>query len=82
MHRLTPVLNRGVVIAVGAVFGYMSGVESLERAPSWAIKCRMEFLWRWIHDPGRKGRQYARVLKYLPAMLKKERSLRRSQLKK
>ena len=82
MHMLSPLLNRGVVIAVGAVFGFMSGVESLERAPSWAVRCRMEFLWRWIHDPGRKGRQYARVLKYLPAMLKKERSLRRSQLKK
>ena len=82
MHMLSPMLERGVLIAVGAVFGFMSGVESMERAPSWAVKCRMEFLWRWIHDPGRKGRQYARVLRNLPALLKKERSRKRSQLKK
>ena len=50
MDRLKPHLKRGVMIAVGAVFKFYSGVEA-RRAPKWIIKWHLEFVYRIFREP-------------------------------
>ena len=63
--RLTPHLNRGVVIPVGAVFKFYSGVGE-KRAPAWAIRTHMEWLFRILREPKKQTRRCWNILASLP----------------
>jgi len=77
MSRLNPLLDRGVMIAVGAVFKFFSGVGE-KRAPKWMIRCHIEFLYRLFFDPFKQISRCMKILYCLPAILIEE--LRKKQL--
>jgi len=64
MSKLKPYLNRGVIIAVGAVFKFYSGISE-KRAPQWMIRAHMEFLYRLFLSP---KKQFARCWDILTAL--------------
>lgn len=70
--RLTPLLNRGVVIPVGAVFNFRSGLN-IKRAPSWMVKCHLEFVHRMFVEPKKQIRRVWTIVSALPAIYKEER---------
>lgn len=65
MHHLKPYLNRGVMIAVGAVFKFFSGVEE-KRAPEWMIRSHTEFIYRIMRDPKKQLRRCWEIVRGLP----------------
>lgn len=68
MSRLKPYLNRGVMIAVGAVFKFYSGVAE-KRAPQWMIRNRMEFVYRLLLGPRKQLKRCWAIVFALPAVL-------------
>lgn len=70
MARLTPYLNRGVMIAVGAVFNFFSG--TVKRAPQWMIDKNIEFLYRIKTEPRKQIMRCFFILSSLPSILYKE----------
>ncbi|MBD5311014.1 MAG: WecB/TagA/CpsF family glycosyltransferase [Bacteroides sp.] len=67
--NLAKYLTRGVVIAVGAVFGYQSGNQKLRRAPRPIITFKLEFLYRLLQDPEKQWGRCSLILRTLPKML-------------
>ena len=55
-HDALPELDRGVVVAVGALFKVYAGIE--KPCPEWMSRCGFEWLWRLVHEPLRLGRRY------------------------
>lgn len=52
MNRLKPHLNKGVMIAVGTVFGFYSELPDVpHRSPRWLQKCHLEFVHRLFTEP-------------------------------
>ena len=76
--RLTPLLGRGVVIPVGAVFNFRAGL-GIRRAPQWMIRCHLEFVYRIFSEPRKQLRRVWQILRYTPAILGEERGRRDSQ---
>lgn len=72
MHRLQPHLKRGVMIAVGAVFKFYSGLDE-KRAPEWVRKRKMEFIYRVMQEPKKQLRRCWKILITIPRMLWEER---------
>lgn len=70
MSYLMPHLNRGVMIAVGAVFNFFSG--TVKRAPQWMIDCNIEFLYRIKTEPRKQLMRCFFILSRLPNILYKE----------
>lgn len=68
MHMLKPHLHHGVMIAVGAVFKFFSGVDSA-RAPEWVVRHRLEFLYRIRREPRKQLRRCAMIVATLPGLL-------------
>lgn len=73
MHRLKPFLNHGVMIAVGAVFGFFSG-RTAKRAPEWMVKNHLEFLYRMLQEPKKQIMRNKDILLNLPAIIKEEKA--------
>ena len=73
--RLTPLLHRGVVIPVGAVFNFRAGL-GIRRAPDWMVKCHLEFLYRIFSEPRKQLQRVGQILRYTPAILREERNQR------
>jgi len=71
MDRLKPHLKRGVMIAVGAVFKFYSGVEA-RRAPKWIIKWHLEFVYRIFREPKKQLKRCGMILFTLPELLLRE----------
>lgn len=71
MNKLKPHLNHGVMIGVGAVFKFYSGIDS-RRAPKFMVKYHLEFLYRIISEPKKQLRRCAWILYTLPKLLWKE----------
>lgn len=71
MARLLPHLKRGVMIAVGAVFNFYSGVNE-KRAPRWVVKCHLEFVHRIVQAPKKQLSRCAWIVYTLPGMLWRE----------
>lgn len=69
--RLAPLLQRGVVIPVGAVFDFYSGV-SVDRAPAWMVRLHLEFLYRIFSQPRKQLQRVGRILRTLPAVISEE----------
>lgn len=72
MHRLQPHLKRGVMIAVGAVFKFYSGLDE-KRAPEWVRKRKLEFIYRVMQEPKKQLRRCWKILITIPQMLWEER---------
>lgn len=63
IDRLAPLLRKGILIGVGAAFGFSSGIQAYKRAPTWMREHNLEWLHRLIREPRRIGkRQAASVL--------------------
>lgn len=76
MRLLMPHLERGVMIAVGAVFNFRCGLESApKRAPQWVLKCHLEFVYRLFSEPKKQWQRCRMILKTLPAIYRKEKRL-------
>lgn len=67
--RLVPYLKRGVVIPVGAVFNFRSGI-GVRRAPQWMVKCHLEFIYRIFREPGKQLTRCANIITTLPRILR------------
>lgn len=71
MALLKPHLHHGVMIAVGAVFKFFSGVGT-RRAPDWMVRNHLEFVHRLATEPGKQFRRCFDILRTLPALLLEE----------
>lgn len=71
-NRLLPHLQRGVMLTVGAVFKYNSGLPHTRRAPEWMVRCHVEFLFRLCQEPRKQSRRVWRYVSTLPAILWQE----------
>lgn len=69
MHRLTPFLDRGIMIGVGAAFNFYSGIETLVRAPSWVRAIYLEWLFRAFQEPRKIVPRQIKSAYYLPQIL-------------
>ena len=73
MYRLQPLLRRGVMIGVGAVFNFYCGLENApKRAPQWIVKLRLEFLYRVFAEPKKQLRRCKDFLSTLPKIYREE----------
>ena len=73
MSRLKPHLNRGVVIAVGAVFGFYSKLPDVpSRSPRWLQKCHLEFVHRLFTEPKKQFKRCWSIVVTLPKILYRE----------
>lgn len=71
MSMLKPYIKKGVMIAVGAVFKFHSGVSE-KRAPRWMTDCHLEFLYRLTREPRKQFRRCGMIVRTLPAILYEE----------
>jgi len=73
MYRLQPMLNRGVMIGVGAVFNFYCGLENApKRAPKWIVKLHLEFVYRVFSEPKKQLKRCKDILLTLPKIIKEE----------
>ena len=73
MYRLQPMLNRGVMIGVGAVFNFYCGLENTpKRAPQWMVKSHLEFVYRIFSEPKKQLKRCKDILLTLPNVYKEE----------
>lgn len=73
MHRLQPLLKRGVMIGVGAVFNFYCGLENApKRAPQWMVKHHLEFIYRVFSEPKKQLRRCHQILVTLPKVYREE----------
>ena len=70
--RLAPLLERGVILPVGAVFNFFSGT-GIRRAPDWMVRLHLEFLYRIFREPRKQLRRVRDIIWFTPAILRKER---------
>lgn len=72
--RLVPYLKRGVVIPVGAVFNFQSGL-GIKRAPQWMVRCHLEFAYRIVSEPRKQIPRCWNILKTFPKILLSEKKV-------
>lgn len=73
MYRLQPLLKRGVLIGVGAVFNFYCGLEDApKRAPKWMVKLHLEFVYRLFSEPKKQLKRCKDFLVTLPKIYKEE----------
>ena len=79
MSRLKPYLNRGVMIAVGAVFGFYSKLPDVPgRSPQWLQKYHLEFAHRLFTEPKKQIKRCWGIIKTLPKILHNEYKAKKS----
>lgn len=66
MYNLLPYINRGIMLGVGAVFNFYSGIDSLKRAPYFVRKYNFEWLYRAFQEPKRIIPRQLKSAYYLP----------------
>lgn len=71
MSRLKPYLDHGVIISVGAVFKFASGVEA-KRAPQWMVDHHMEFIYRILSEPKKQVRRCLGIVRDVPGAIAAE----------
>lgn len=69
--KLAPYLKRGVIIPVGAVFNFRSGL-GIQRAPQWMVKCHMEFIYRIFSEPKKQIKRCLNIIRTYPAAYREE----------
>jgi exopolysaccharide biosynthesis WecB/TagA/CpsF family protein len=55
-HKITPLLNTGVILCIGASIDYLTGKET--RAPKWLQQIRMEWFYRFLQSPIKRFKRY------------------------
>ncbi|WP_417004671.1 WecB/TagA/CpsF family glycosyltransferase, partial [Akkermansia sp.] len=65
MNRLCPHLQRGIMVAVGAVFHFAAGGR-IRRAPDWMVACKLEFLYRIFNEPRKQMKRCWKIISVLP----------------
>lgn len=68
---LAPLLGRGIIIPVGAVFNFRAGL-GIRRAPEWMIRCHLEFAWRIFSEPRKQLRRVWGIITTTPSTLWQE----------
>lgn len=71
MNRLLPHLKQGIMLGVGAVFKFFSGIEE-SRCPAWVQRHHLEFLYRIMQDPKKQLRRCGLILRTLPKIFFEE----------
>lgn len=69
--RLVKHLDHGVVIPIGAVFNFRSGL-GIKRAPKWMVKCHFEFAYRIFSEPKKQIQRCWMIATTLPAIIYEE----------
>lgn len=69
--RLVKHLDHGVIIPIGAVFNFRSGL-GIKRAPKWMVKCHFEFAYRIFSEPKKQIRRCWMIATTLPAIIYEE----------
>lgn len=69
--RLVKHLDHGVVIPIGAVFNFRSGL-GIKRAPQWMVKSHLEFAYRIFSEPKKQIRRCWMIVTTLPAIIYEE----------
>lgn len=73
MYYLKPYIKRGVMVGVGAVFNFYSGISNApKRAPQWMIRLRLEFVYRIFSEPQKQLKRCWKILKSLPIIYMEE----------
>jgi len=72
MNNLIPHIDKGVLIGVGAVFNFFSGIEGQNRAPDWMITARLEWLYRIFKEPRKQVVRVFRIVQTTPGILIRE----------
>lgn len=67
MNKLLPYIESGVMIGVGAVFKFYSGLEE-SRCPQWIQKHHMEFLYRIWQNPKKQLKRCFWIIVSLPKL--------------
>ncbi len=75
MSKLLPYLSSGVMIAVGAVFNFYSGV-GVRRAPKWMVDAHLEFFYRIMSEPKKQIKRCWGIISTLPSLLYNEKNER------
>lgn len=79
MSKLKPHLNRGVIIAVGAVFGFYSNLPDVPgRSPRWLQKCHLEFVHRLFTEPKKQWARCKLIIRTLPQIFREEKKRKAS----
>lgn len=76
VSRLLPLLDRGVLFGIGAVFNFYAGVGPVRRAPRWMRRLRLEWLYRAFEEPRKNIPRYWGFIRILPRLLRQERKNR------
>ena len=67
----------GLMLGVGAGFDFHAGV--VKRAPKWMQRCKMEWFYRFLQEPGRLGKRYLETnLKFIRLCMEEKRVEKRS----
>ena len=79
MHRLQPLLRRGVMIGVGAVFNFYCGLDNTpNRAPQWMIDHHLEFIYRLFSEPRKQFLRCYQIVATFPSIYLEERTKKRT----
>lgn len=69
MHHLLPHLREGVMVGIGAVFNFQSGIKEFRRSPNIILKMKLEWLYRLFQEPKKQWKKNQSFLKSLPHLL-------------
>ena len=73
MFRLQPLLKRGVMIGVGAVFNFYCGLDNApKRAPQWMVKHHLEFVYRLFSEPKKQLQRCYQIIVTFPQIYREE----------
>jgi N-acetylglucosaminyldiphosphoundecaprenol N-acetyl-beta-D-mannosaminyltransferase len=70
MYRITPKIDKGVLLGVGAALNYFSG--AVKDIPKWAIKFHLIWLYRVFTEPKKQLPRCINTFTYYPLLFLKE----------
>lgn len=72
ISKLFPLVNKGVLIAIGAAFNLYINDSKNKRAPSLFLKYKLEWLYRSFKDPAKIGKRALNYALLLPGIILNE----------
>jgi N-acetylglucosaminyldiphosphoundecaprenol N-acetyl-beta-D-mannosaminyltransferase len=69
MYRIRPLLNKSVMIGVGAVFQFYSGIKRYQRSPKIIQNLKLEWFYRYFQEPSKQIKRDLFLIKNLPNIL-------------
>lgn len=79
MHLLLPHLDQGVMFGFGAIFNFNANIGKVNRAPSWMLNNKLEWLYRAFQEPKKNIPRYIRFISILPRLILNEYKLEKEQ---